>query len=45
MDIYQSNTYRKDFSSLHFDHEPKVKERQQVLDQHSYIHISAAYLI
>ena len=27
MNIYQSNTYRKDLSWLHFDGEPKVQER------------------
>ena len=27
MNIYQSNTYRKDFSWLHFDHEERVQER------------------
>ena len=26
-DIYQSNTYRKDLSWLHFDDEPKVQEK------------------
>ena len=29
MNIYQSNTYRKDLSRLHFDEEPTVHERQQ----------------
>ena len=28
--IYQSNTYRKDLSWLHFDDEPRVQEMQQV---------------
>ena len=28
--IYQSNTYRKDLSWLHFDDEPRAQERQQV---------------
>ena len=27
MNIYQSNTYRKDLSWLHFDNEPRVQER------------------
>ena len=27
MIIYQSNTYRKDLSWLHFDDEPRVQER------------------
>ena len=36
MKIYQSNTYRKDLLSwLHFDDEPRVQERQQVIDQQS----------
>ena len=30
MNIYQSNTYRKDLSWLHYHHEPRVQERQQV---------------
>ena len=29
MNIYQSNTYRKDFSCLHFNDEPRLQERQQ----------------
>ena len=37
MKIYQSNTYRKDFSWLHFDDEPRVQERQQVKNQQSCI--------
>ena len=34
--IYQSNTYRKDFSWPHFDGEPKVQEKQQV-KQHFHV--------
>ena len=26
--LYQSNTYRKDLSWLHFDNEPRVQEKQ-----------------
>ena len=43
--IYQSNTYRKDLSWLHFSDEPRVQERQQVKGEQSckqsytYIHI------
>ena len=33
MNIYQSYTYRKDLSWLHFDDEPRVQKRQQVKDQ------------
>ena len=44
MNIYQSNTYRKDVSWPHFDDEPRVQERQQMKDQQSYISIFAAYL-
>ena len=33
MIIYQSNNYGKDLSRLHFDDEPRVKERQQVKEQ------------
>ena len=45
INIYQSNTYKKGFSWSHLDHEPRVQERQQVFDQHSYNHVSAVYLI
>ena len=37
MNIYQSNTYRKHLSWLHFDNEPGVQEKQQMKDQLSYI--------
>ena len=43
LNIYQSNTYRKDLGWLHFDDEPRVQERQQVKDQQSYISVSVAY--
>ena len=43
MNIYQSNTYRKDLSWLHFNNEPRFEERQQVKDQQSYISVSVAY--
>ena len=33
--IYQSNTYIKDLSWPHFDDEPRVQEKQQVMDQQS----------
>ena len=33
MNIYQSNTYRKDLSCLYFDDEPSAQDRQQVKDQ------------
>ena len=36
MNIYQSNTCRKDLSWLHLDDEPRVEERQQVKDQQFY---------
>ena len=32
MNIYQSNTYKKDLSWLHFNSEAKVQERQQTKD-------------
>ena len=32
MNIYKSNTDRIDLGWLHFDEEPKVQEKQQVLD-------------
>ena len=42
MNIYQSNTYRKDLNWLHFDDEPWVQGRQQVKDQQSYISVFVA---
>ena len=44
MNIYQSNTYRKDVSWLHFNDKPKVQDRQQVKDQQSCISVFLAYL-
>ena len=43
MNIYQSNTFRKDLSRLHFETEPGVQDKYQVKDQQSYIPISVAY--
>ena len=43
MSIYQSNTYRKDLSWLHFIDEPRVQKRQQVKDQQSCISVYVAY--
>ena len=37
MNIYHSNTYRKDLSRLHFNNEPRVQEKQKVKDQQSRI--------
>ena len=39
MNIYQSNTYRKDLSWLHFDDVPRVQEMK---DQQSYISVNPA---
>ena len=39
MNTYQSKTYRKDLSWLHFDNEPRVQERQQVKDPQSCIYV------
>ena len=36
MNIYQSNTYKKDLGWLHFNDEPRVEERQQVKEQQSW---------
>ena len=44
MNIYQSNTYKKDLTWLDFDDEPRVQERQQVKDQQSYKSGFVAYL-
>ena len=43
MNIYQSNTYRKDLRWLHFDDKSRSQEKQQVKDQQSYISVFAAY--
>ena len=43
MNIYQSNTYKKDLTWLHFDDKPRAQERQQVKDQQSYISVFVAY--
>ena len=32
MSIYQSNTYKKDLSWLHFDDGPRVEEKKRVKD-------------
>ena len=44
MNIYQSNTYKKDLTWLHFDNEPMVKEKQQVKDQQTCLSIFVVYL-
>ena len=44
MNIYRSNTCRKDLNWLHFDNDPKVQESQQVKDQQSHISVSVVYL-
>ena len=43
--IDQSNNYRKEFSWLHFDNEPRVQEGQLVKDQQFYRPISLIHLI
>ena len=42
MNIYQSNTYRKDL--LHFDDEPHVQDREQVKGRQSCISVLVPYL-
>ena len=42
--IYQSNTFRKDLSWLHYDNEPRVQEKQQVKDQQPCISFFVACL-
>ena len=44
INIYQSNTYRKDLSWLHFDDAPRVQERHQVKHQQSLKSVFLAYL-
>ena len=44
MNIYQSNTYKKDLSWVHFHDESRAQERQQVKEQQPYIYIFVVYL-
>ena len=44
MNIYQSNNYRKDLSWLHVDNDPEVQEKEQVMDQQSYISVFVVYI-
>ena len=43
MNIYESNTYRKDVCWLQFDDEPRVQERQQVINQQSGMSVFVAF--
>ena len=43
MNVYQSNTYIKDLSWLHFDDELRVQEKQRVKDQQSCISYDQIY--
>ena len=43
-DIYQSNTYRKDFSWQYFDDDPRVQEKMQVKDKQSCLFVFVACL-
>ena len=45
MNIYHSDTYRKDLSWLHFYDYRRVRERQQVLDEQSYITATVTYVV
>ena len=45
MNIFQSNTYRKDLLWLHFYDEPMFQERPQVKDQQCCISAFVAYPI
>ena len=38
MNIYQSNTYRKDLDWLYFNNEPKFQGSQQVKDWRTVLH-------
>ena len=44
INIYQSNTYKKNLSWLPFDNVSRVQGRQQVKDQQSCIFVFVAYL-
>ena len=43
MNIYCTNTYRKDFRWLCFDNETRIQEKQQMKGQQSRIPVSVAY--
>ena len=45
MNNYQSDSYRKDFSWLHFDDEPRVQETQRVKDQYTQFGAMPSFLI
>ena len=44
MNMYQSKTYKKDLSWLHFDDKSRIREKQQVKDQQSCISVFVASL-
>ena len=44
MNIYQSNTYSKDVSCLHFGNDSCVQEMQEVRNRQSYISVFVIYL-
>ena len=43
MNIYCTNTYRKDFRWLYFDSETRIQKKQQMKGQQSRIPVSVAY--
>ena len=42
--IYQSNTYSKDLTWLHFDDDPSIHEKQQMNNQQSCISVKEQVL-
>ena len=44
INIYKSNTFRKDLNWPHFDDEPRVQDKQQRKDQQSCIFVFVACL-
>ena len=44
INIYQSNSYRKDLSWIHFDDESRAQETQQVKEQHAQFGTTSSHL-
>ena len=45
INIYQSNSYRKDLNWLDFDDKPKARETQQVKEQHAQRDTISSFLM
>ena len=44
MNIYESNTYKKDLGWLHFDDKSRIQERLQKKDPETLISVFVTYL-